>query len=285
MAGFDLKLPAGGSQNLYYWLAVGADFETVARINRMVRARGPDRFLSRTAGYWHLWLRTHLPDLEGLSEHVRHHYKLSLLVIRTQVDNAGGIVAANDSDIASEVRDTYSYVWPRDGALVSHVLTLAGHVDLPRRFFEFCARALTAEGYLLHKYNPDGTLASTWLPWYRDGRKELPIQEDETALVLWALWEHFKVFGEVEFIKPLYRPFIRAAADFLADYRDPESGLPKPSWDLWEERYGVHAFTVGTVWAGLTCAANFAEAFGESEQARGYRVAAAEIRRGTDEHL
>jgi glucoamylase len=285
VAGFGLKLPAGGSETLHYWLAVGGDFETVARINRLVRERGPERFLSRTAGYWHLWLRTHLPALEGLPDQVRHQYKRSLLVIRTQVDNAGGIVAANDSDIAREVRDTYSYVWPRDGALVSRALTLAGHVDLPRQFFEFCARALTPEGYLLHKYNPDGTLASSWLPWYRDGRKELPIQEDETALVLWALWQHFRAFGEVEFIKPLYRPFICAAADFLASYRDLESGLPNPSWDLWEERYGVHAFTVGAVWAGLTCAANFAEAFGESEQARGYRCAAAEIRRGTDERL
>src|SRR6185312_9586203 len=118
------------------------------------------------------------------------------------------------------VRDTYSYVWPRDGALVSHALTLAGHVDLPRNFFEFCARGLTRGGYLLHKYNADGTLASSWLPWYRDGAKELPIQEDEAALVLWAMWQHFRTFGDVEFIKPLYRPFISAAADFLSGYRD-----------------------------------------------------------------
>src|SRR6185312_6065861 len=120
VVGFDLKLPAGGSQNLYYWLAVGGDFESVARINRIVRERGPERFLNRTEAYWRLWLQTHERDLDGLSEQVRDHYRLSLLVIRTQVDSAGGILAANDSDIASEVRDTYSYVWPRDGALVSH---------------------------------------------------------------------------------------------------------------------------------------------------------------------
>ena len=285
VAGFGLRLPAGGSQTLYYWLAVGGDFETVARTNRLVRERGPERFLSRTAGYWQLWLRTHLTDLEGLPDQVRHQYKLSLLVIRTRWTTC--------RRHSRRQRLRYRPGRPRHLQLRLAARWRAGlpcsDTCRPRRPAQAVLRVLRPgadpEGYLLHKYNPDGTLASSWLPWYRDGRKELPIQEDETALVLWALWQHFRAFGEVEFIKPLYRPFICAAADFLAGYRDLESGLPKPSWDLWEERYGVHAFTVGAVWAGLTCAANFAEAFGESEQAQGYRSAAAEIRRGTDERL
>lgn len=283
--GFGLRLPAGGSRTLYYWLAVGSDFDAVTRTNRLVRERGPESFLSRTTAYWRLWLRTHLPDLEELPHPVCHHYQMSLLTVRTQVDNAGGILAANDSDVASAVRDSYSYVWPRDGALVAHALTLANHVDLPRSFFEFCARVITREGYLLHKYNPDEALASSWHPWYRDGTKELPIQEDETALVLWALWEHFERFGEVEFVKPLYRPLVTSAADFPAGFRDPESGLPRPCYDLWEERHGVHAFTVGAVWAGLEAGARFAEAFGEEADARRYREAAAEVKRGADERL
>ena len=66
IAGFGLKLPAGGSQTLYYWLAVGGDFETVARTNRLVRERGPEHFLSRTAGYWQLWLGPICPTWRGL---------------------------------------------------------------------------------------------------------------------------------------------------------------------------------------------------------------------------
>ena len=71
---------------------------------------------------------------------------------------------------------------------------------------------MSKEGYLLHKYNPDGTLASSWHPWVRDGQKDLPIQEDETALVLWALWNHFQQWKDVEYIKPLYRSLITKAA-------------------------------------------------------------------------
>jgi GH15 family glucan-1,4-alpha-glucosidase len=30
----------------------------------------------------------------------------------------------------------------------------------------------------------------------------------------------------------------------MAQYVDPDSGLPRPSYDLWEERLGIHAYTV-----------------------------------------
>lgn len=283
--GFGLSIPAGQTRTVYYWLAASSDFESVVRINRMVRQRGPQTFLDRTAAFWRLWLERHRPDLKDLPHEVCHEYLTSLLIIRTQVDNGGAVIAANDTDISSNVRDTYSYMWPRDGALVAHALNLAGYIDLPRAFFQFCAQALTREGYLLHKYNPDGTLASSWHPWYRDGHKDLPIQEDETALVLWALWGHFDRFGDVEFIKPLYRRLICPAADFLLNYRDPETGLPLPSYDLWEERRGVLAWTVAATWGGLTAGANFAEAFGETEQAERYRQAAGEIKAGADAHL
>ena len=251
----------------------------------MVRRRGPQSFLDRTAAFWHLWLKRHTPDLSGLPHQVCHQYLTSLLIIRTQIDNGGAIIAANDTDISSAVRDTYSYMWPRDGALVAHALNLAGYIDLPRAFYQFCATALTREGYLLHKYNPDGTLASSWHPWYRDGHKDLPIQEDETALVLWALWNHFDRFGDVEFVKPLYRGLICSAADFLLDYRDLETGLPRPSYDLWEERHGVLGWTVAATWAGLIAAANFAEAFGETDRAQRYRAAAGEIWAGVEARL
>src|SRR5258708_38853091 len=66
--------------------------------------------------------------------------------------------------------------------------------------------------------------------------------------------------------------------DFLARYREPHTRLPAPSWDLWEERRGIAAFTIGSVWAGLNAAANFTDAFGEPAQAEKYRRAAGEIK-------
>ncbi len=176
-------------------------------------------------------------------------------------------------------------MWSRDGALVAHALNKAGYLDLPRAFFNFCDMVHSREGYLLHKYNPDGSLASSWLPWAVDGEKHLPIQEDETSLVLWALWEHFSRYGDVSFIKPLYRSLICPLADFIAGYRDKSSGLPLASYDLWEERLGILSWTVAATWGGLNAAAHFADAFGETERAEKYQQAAVEIKAGADAHL
>jgi GH15 family glucan-1,4-alpha-glucosidase len=114
---------------------------------------------------------------------------------------------------------------------------------------------------------------------------QLPIQEDETALVLWALWRHFQRWGNVESLKPLYRPLIVAAAEFLEDYRDSRTGLPLPSYDLWEERRGVSTFTAGAVFGGLIAAANFAALFGQEARAARYRAAADAVRVGMATHL
>ena len=279
-----LNVPARSQATGWYWIAVGEDFREVTRINRAVRQKGPQAFLDRTRKYWQLWITKEGEDLE-LPHPVCHLYRRSLLILRTQIDNEGAIIAANDFDIAHYGRDTYSYMWPRDGALVAAALIDAAYSEVTRRFFDFCHRVITDEGYLLHKYNPDGSLASSWHGWYQDGRKELPVQEDETALMLWALWRHFQRFRDVEFIKPHYRGLVVRAANWLAAYRDEDSGLPLPSWDLWEERRGVLAWTVGAAWGGLQAAANFADAFGEQDLAATYRRAANEIRAGTETHL
>ena len=232
-------------------------------------------------------VKLHHPDLNltlNSSDAVDFHE--NLLIRRFDVTNQANInreirlffhqdfhISGNDigdTAISTNVRDTYSYMWPRDCALVSHALTQAGYLDFPRAFFQFCERVLAREGYLLHKYNADGTLASSWHPWVREGQKALPIQEDETALVLWALWQHFDCFSDVYFIKPLYRRLICPVGDFLADFRDRETGLPLPSYDLWEERYGVSSWTVAATWASLEAAANFTESFGEMERATRY---------------
>lgn len=279
-----VTVPAGGEATSYYWMAVGKDFEKVTRINRRVRQRGPEFFIDRTDAYWRLWVGKEMTDFHELPERIVDLYKRSLLIVRTQIDNHGAIIAANDYDITRFARDTYSYMWPRDGALVAHALDLAGYSAVTQQFYNFCADVITKEGYFLHKYNPDGSLASSWHPWYANEEKQLPIQEDETGLVIWALQHHFDRFRDIEFIKPLYRRLIIAAADFMVDYRL-ENGLPRPSHDLWEERWGIHAFSVAATYAGLMAAYNFAAAFGEQHLADKYHTAAQEIRAATDEYL
>jgi GH15 family glucan-1,4-alpha-glucosidase len=281
-----VTVPARGTATAVFWIAAGQAYEDVRELDKLVRERTPASFLARTKDYWRLWANKDETITEHLPDDINGLYKRSTLVIRTQVDNRGAIIAANDSDVLRFNRDTYSYLWPRDGALVADALDLAGYGEVTRRFFFLCGELITREGYLLHKYNPDGSLGSSWHAWSTpDGRLELPIQEDETGLPIWALWQHYDRDRDIEFIRPLYRKLVRTGADFMATYREPRTKLPAPSFDLWEERRGIHAFTTAAVWAGLTAARNFAVAFGQHELAKRYAVAAQEIRDAALVHL
>ncbi len=279
-------VPASGSETCVFWLAAGTAYDEVRELDKLVRERTPASFLARTKDYWRLWANKDETIAEHVSPELARLYKRSTLVIRTQTDNRGAIIAGNDSDVLRFNRDTYSYLWPRDGALVADALDLAGYGEVTRRFFYLCGDLITREGYLLHKYNPDGSLGSSWHAWSTpDGRLELPIQEDETGLPIWALWQHYDRDRDIEFVRPLYRKLVRAGADFMATYREARTKLPAASFDLWEERRGIHAFTTAAVFAGLTAAANFAVAFGQHEYAKRYAVAAQEIREAALTHL
>jgi GH15 family glucan-1,4-alpha-glucosidase len=67
--------------------------------------------------------------------------------------------------------------------------------------------------------------------------------------------------------------------------RDQETKLPVPCYDLWEERFGVHTFTVAAVIAGLRAAANFARLFQDTTLAKKYDKVADQIREGLTRHL
>jgi len=282
--GFNLQVTPGGESYVTIWIACGHAYKEVKALNRRIWELGPSRLISRTDAYWRLWARKEQFDTSPLPEPVRDLFFRSMLVLRTQIDNGGAIIAANDSDIAHMAGDHYSYCWPRDGALVAYALILCGQAQLSRAFFEYCARCVESEGYFLHKYTPAGNLASSWHPWLLDGRRVLPIQQDETALVLWALRKHYEAFKDVEFVKPLYEPLVVAPADWMVSYRD-HNGLPQPSWDLWEERRGVHTFTVAATIAALEAAAKFAHEFGELDRAASYGERAERMRGAMRRHL
>ena len=286
---FSVDVKPGEDKTLYYWITVGKNYAEVSNLNRMLIKQGPEYFMRRTEGYWRAWINKEELDLSSLPQKIQEVYKLSLLVIRTNIDNHGAILAANDSDIQHFARDTYSYMWPRDGAFTAYALDMAGHFGITRRFFEFCLDIISegkeSGGFFLHKYNPDGCLGSSWHPWVHGGERVLPIQEDGTGLVLWASWFHLNRYRDIEFAVNLYENLVIQCADFLVSYRDNKTGLPLPSYDLWEEKRGVHTFTVSAVYGGIKAAEQFANFFGDTERAMAYRIAAEAIKEAMGKYL
>lgn len=281
-----LRLKGGGEGTLYHWLGAGTSSAEVKELYKIVVERGPELFVSRTSSYWRAWVNKERPNFPEIPASLSDLYKRSLLVIRTHVDHQGAIIASTDFDATTFNRDTYCYMWPRDGAIASLALDNAGYSETTRRFLAFCAKVIPLDGYFMHKYTPGGEVASSWHPWVdQEGRKQLPIQEDETGLVLYSLSRHYDKWRDIEFITPYYRRLIKNAGDFLASYREPNTGLPFPSYDLWEERRGIHAFTMASVWVGLQAAAYFAELFNEPDLFEKYRKAAEEIKAATTKYL
>ncbi|HEY0406528.1 MAG TPA: glycoside hydrolase family 15 protein [Pyrinomonadaceae bacterium] len=285
--GRTLAIEAGGASEMFYWIAAGSSYAAVAGMQNLIRKAHPRALIERTSNYWRAWVNKNETDFGNLPPAVVRLYKRSLLIVRTQIDNNGAILAANDSDVTLRATDHYSYLWPRDGALVAYALDLAGYDSLTRAFFDLCGRIISPQGYFSQKYNPDGSVASGWHASWNPHTKQrlLPIQEDETALVLWALWNHYEEFRDIEFAKQLYNSLIVRAADFLDSFRDDRTRLPQPSWNLWEDRKAVHTFTCATVVGGLRAAANFARLFGEAATASKYETAADEVRAAMLAHL
>lgn len=286
---FSAHVPSHGEQTLYYWMAAGEDYSEVSRLNKLILGHGIEYFIRRTENYWKAWVNKEKLNLEKLPVKVAELYKKSLLILRTNIDSAGAIIAGNDSDVQHFARDTYSYMWPRDGALTAYALDMAGYHGITRRFFDFCLEIISkgkeSVGYFLHKYNPDGSLGSSWHPWISNSEKHLPIQEDGTGLVLWALWFHFDKFRDIEFVVRQYENLVIRCGDFLASYRDGETGLPLPSYDLWEEKWGIHTFTASATYAGLKASENFSNFFGDIKRAKIYKRASEEVKDAMDKYL
>jgi glucoamylase len=282
--GVTLTLDARAEQTIYYWMAAAESVREAQDLNDYVLKKGPDHLIKTTTDFWHAWVNKYNFSFYGLSDAVVSLFRRSLFYLRAHADNHGAIIASSDSDMFQGGKDTYGYMWPRDASYGAMALGKSGDPNVAQRFFEFCNEEITDEGYLMHKYRPDKSLGSSWHPWIQNGKIQLPIQEDETALVIIALWQHYELTHDIEFIESIYNGFIERAANFLMGYRDFRTGLPKPSYDLWEERLGIHTFTAAAVYGGLIAAARFADVLGKTRVGYNYRHTAQEIKESILRH-
>jgi GH15 family glucan-1,4-alpha-glucosidase len=280
-----MTVEAGATGEAFYWIVCGRRLEDVVFSFQALQEQGYAQTLDETARFWSAWSQRATSGLEALPKECQELVRQSLLIMRTQIDNGGAVIAANDTDIMKTNRATYSYMWPRDGALVSGVMDRMGFQQLGRRFFQFCRAVLPADRpILMHKYGPDGSLGASWHPWIVEGQPEVPFQEDETALTVSALWGHYQRHQDLEFLSEMYDGFVVPTCDFMMRHRDPATGLPLPSWDLWEERRGVHTFTVCALVAAMRAAAQIARSLGDAREGR-YQSAAEELTAALTDHL
>ncbi len=283
--GVKFNIQPRDEKKVFYFICIAKSIEKAKHLNEYVLTRHPKEIINSTLDYWKAWVTARNFSFYGLSPQIIDIFNKSLLYLRTHVGYNGAIIASGDSDLLQYGRDTYAYVWPRDASFCAIALEKAGDFNASKRFFEFARSLITSEGFFMHKYRPDKSLGSSWHPWISNEKKHFPIQEDETAEVIYALWQHYVLSKDLEFIEEVYNDLIKRGADFMVSYRDEKTGLPKASYDLWEQDYGIHTFTASAVYGALVSASRFAKLLGKEESERKYQEAAESIKSGIIKYL
>ena len=258
------------------FVALGQSNPAIHQLREYVREGGGRRFESEAQAFWQTWVKRRLPRFpEGLSDRAADLYTSSILVLRHASAMTGSIIASPDTASLAVGGDTYNYCWWRDGGYISKAMDEAGLYETAQRFLEFAARCQSEDGSFLHRHFPDGAVGSTWHP---------PpfLQVDQTATVLSAVWHHFKHGADPDALLALW-PMVKGAAGFLAEFRDPATGLPAPSFDLWEERMGIHTYSTAAVIHALERASRIAEELGKD--ASRWRATCREMKAAALAHL
>lgn len=282
---FTMQVGAQSSARAQYWIAAGTSTRRALMVDKQVRENGVFSRMHATANWWSEWIKPARAASEKIDPKYRHLFLRSALIIKSQMDMRGAIMASTDSAMLNYSRDAYAYSWPRDGAYIVWPLIRMGYEDEARRFFDFCRDGLHPAGYLMHKYRADGALGSSWHPYVHDGVVAAPIQEDETALVLFVFSQFYHSNPSKSLLDKFYEPMVKPMADFMAGYIDETTGLPKPSYDLWEEVFLTTTYTTATVYGALLAAADLAEAAGDADRAVKWRSAADDIKVSAHKYL
>jgi GH15 family glucan-1,4-alpha-glucosidase len=275
---FKRKLAGGKTFEVDYWIVAADSQADVQLIHTHLKYYPLDKRLQTVRNYWENWLHASNEKLHAVPEPYNTALRKSLLIIKAHCDARGSILASGDSTIFNFGRDYYCYCWPRDSAYALWPLLRLGQYEEAKLFFEFARDTIHPDGYLMHKYQPDRAIGSTWHPLLHGKHKELAIQEDETATVIYMLGEYWRLTKDRIFVENFYNTFIEPCASFMIGFIDDTTGLPHASYDLWEQKFLTSSYTVATVIAGLEAAAEMAEAFERTEDAVKWRRVASRMR-------
>jgi GH15 family glucan-1,4-alpha-glucosidase len=103
--------------------------------------------------------------------------------------------------------------------------------------------------------------------------------------VVFVFAQYYQMHPEPSLMKDFYEPMIKPMADFMAQYIDELTGLPRPSYDLWEQSFLTTTYTVSVVYAALLAAADLANVMSDSDNAVRWKTAADDIQQAAKKHL
>jgi len=202
-------------------------------------------FYQLTHSYWKNILDTTISRLSEYELNRVSSYedlcKRSLLTILLLCDRSGGIMAS------PSLYPDYRHVWCRDGGYISVALNLCGQHVIAEKYFDWCRKTQNQDGSWVQSYYVNGTPRLT------------AIQNDQVGTTIWAVLVHYRKTENEKFLKKNWS-MVKKAADYLSNIAVNLS----PSYDLWEEKYGVFSYTLGSIYGGLKSAVEISKIIEEN---------------------
>ena len=226
--------------------------------------------------YWRKYVKDH-DTLQMPEEDTEFNRKLNKVYKRTILlfplltnQEVGGISAAIEVDENITKCGKYAYCWPRDAVFVTRALDILNMTKETEKFYKvFCKNTQSENGMWEQRFYTDGKLAPCW-----------GYQIDETASVIYGIYEHYKEINNVKFLKETLK-MCESATKFLCIYMDNILGthdtsdivkneieatyhteernkLPL-SYDLWEMNEGVHLYSLSSIYAAFQSMINIYE--------------------------
>jgi len=174
-------------------------------------------------------------------EKIDNLYEKTLLVFFLFANkDFGGIIASPEVDENFSRCGRYGYCWPRDAIFITKAFDICKmHKESEKFYSKWAKETQLEDGSWQQRYFVDGSLAPAW-----------GLQIDETASMIYGVLDHYKMTKNRGFLEDMWGT-VKKAAMFLIENIDEETALPLPSYDLWEERIGEHAYTAAAVYGAL----------------------------------
>ncbi|MCX7598575.1 MAG: discoidin domain-containing protein, partial [Armatimonadetes bacterium] len=242
MVRYDFTLPAGGTQDIYLKMPYYPVPIDSPEAKALREARFED-YLTRTREWWRNYLATGA-QIELPEEKVVDAWRAGLVYASIARDKVG-------EDYIAKVNEfQYDAFWVRDGAYIVASFDFYGRHDWAAQSLDF----------FLKQQQPDGIMYQ-------------PPQLDGFGQSLWAMGNHWRLTGDMEFARRVYPYLASHARGVLEKVRTDPLGLipPAPPYD--NEAINGH-YTGHSLWflTGLRDVIAIADALGEKEDAAQFRA-------------
>ena len=255
--------------------------EEVERIKRI----DYEKEYQNTKAYWRKYVKSHnglkiKEPQNTYEERIFEIYKRSILLFPLLTNSeTGAIIASPEIDEDFTKCGRYAYCWPRDAVFITKAMDILKMDKDTEKFYKvFCKKTQSKNGMWEQRFFTDGKLAPCW-----------GYQVDETASVVYGVFEHYKYTKSIKFLKDNLQ-MCEKATDFLKRYvedwleinvkDDREKDIVKEqienemgsskghkyhiSYDLWEMNEGIHLYSLASIYSAFDSMINIYENLGKN---------------------